>query len=346
MCLVMSSGMPVCLKTAFELRVFDIIAKAGEGAKLSSAEIVAQMPTNNPDAATMLDRILRLLASHSVLSCSVVSDDNGCNVQRLYGLSPVSKYFVTNEDGVSLGHFIAMVQDKVFVDTWPQLKASILEGGNAFNITYGMHAFEYIGTDLRFNKVFSKAMHSHSTVVMKSILEHYKGFENIKQLVDVGGGLGVTLNQITSKYPHIKGINFDLPHVVENAPSYPGVEHVGGDMFQNVPCGDAIFMKWILHDWTDEHCLKLLKNCYKAISNDAKVIVVDSILPIMPETNFAVKSSLISNVLASDTSMLAAHPGGKERSQQEFLALTTGAGFSGIKFVGCVCNYWIMELYK
>lgn len=64
-------------------------------------------------------------------------------------------------------------------------------------------------------------MYNHTTIVVKKTLEVYKGFEpKIKQLVDVGGGLGVTLNLITSKYPHIKGINFDLPHVIKR---YPGI---------------------------------------------------------------------------------------------------------------------------
>ena len=67
-------------------------------------------------------------------------------------------------------------------------------------------------------------MYNHTTIVVKKILEVYKGFEpTIKQLVDVGGGLGVNLNLITSTYPHIKGINFDLPHVIKHAPSYPGM---------------------------------------------------------------------------------------------------------------------------
>ena len=65
-------------------------------------------------------------------------------------------------------------------------------------------------------------MHNQTTMIMKQILEFYKGFENIGKLVDVGGGLGVTIKEITSKYPHIKGINFDLPHVVNHASSYPG----------------------------------------------------------------------------------------------------------------------------
>ena len=103
------------------------------------------------------------------------------------------------------------------------LKSSILEGGVAFEKAHGMKAFEYSRTDQNFNHVFNKAMYSQTTIVVKNILKFYKGFDHLKQLVDVGGGLGVTLNLITSKYPHIKGINFDLPHVVKNAPSYPGI---------------------------------------------------------------------------------------------------------------------------
>ncbi|KAK0583392.1 hypothetical protein LWI29_036440 [Acer saccharum] len=126
---------------------------------------------------------------------------------------------------------MALLQDKVFLDSWSQLKDAVLEGGIPFDRVHGTHAFEYPGLDSR-------------------------GFENVKHLVDVGGGLGVTLKAVTAKFPHIKGINFDLPHVIQHAPQYPGVEHVGGDMFESVPKGDAIFMKWILHDWSDEHCLR------------------------------------------------------------------------------------------
>ncbi|CAI0453227.1 unnamed protein product [Linum tenue] len=72
---------------------------------------------------------------------------------------------------------------------------------------------------------------------------HYTGFDGLKSLVDVGGGTGAVLSMILSKHPSIKGINFDLPHVIEDAPPLPGVQHVGGDMFASVPSGDAIFMK-------------------------------------------------------------------------------------------------------
>ncbi|EXC32921.1 Caffeic acid 3-O-methyltransferase [Morus notabilis] len=340
--LVFSTVLSMSLQTAIELGVFDIIAKAGEGAKLSPAEITAQMTTDNPEAPIMLDRILRVLASHSILRCSVVGDVNSeSDFQRLYSLGPVAKYFATNEDGVSLGPLMALIQDKIFLDSWPQLKEAVLKGGIAFNRVYGTHAFEYPGLDPRFNHVFNKAMYNQTTIVIKNILKFYKGFKDLAKLVDVGGGLGVTLNLITSKYPHIKGINFDLPHVIEHAPSYPGVEHVGGDMFEKVPTGDAIFMKWILHDWSDEHCLKLLKNCYKATPENGKVIVVESVLPVEAETNTAVKSTSQLDVL-----MMTQNPGGKERSTQQFLALATDAGFRGIKFEYFICNFWVMEFFK
>ena len=99
----------------------------------------------------------------------------------------------------------------------------ILEGGIPFNRAYGMTAFEYPRTDQRFNRVFNRAMSNHTTLIIKKILEIYKGFEGLNVLVDVGGGIGVTLSIITSKYPHLKAINFDLPHVLADAPSYSGI---------------------------------------------------------------------------------------------------------------------------
>ena len=104
-----------------------------------------------------------------------------------------------------------------------KLKDSVIEGGIAFDKFHGTHSFEYMALDARFREVFNNSMVNHSMIVMKEILECYHGFNNIKCLVDVGGGLGISLNMITTKYPTIKGINFDLPHVTRHAPQYPGM---------------------------------------------------------------------------------------------------------------------------
>lgn len=57
---------------------------------------------------------------------------------------------------------------------------------------------------------------------MKKILEVYKGFEGLSSVVDFGGGIGASLHMIVSQYPNVKGINFDLSHVIENAPPLTG----------------------------------------------------------------------------------------------------------------------------
>nr|TKS14352.1 eugenol O-methyltransferase family protein [Populus alba] len=333
--LALSSVLPMTMYSAIQLGIFEIIAKAGPDAKLSASDVAAQLPTKNPGAPMMLDRILRLLASHDVLVCSVDGSE------RLYSLASVSKHFVRNKDGVSLGPFMALIQDNVFLQSWSQLKDAVLEGGVAFDRVHGAHAFEYPGLDPRFNQVFNTAMYNQTTVVLENMLEAYTGFKNLKQLVEIGGGMGHTIKAIISKYPHIKGINFDLPHVIDHAPPCPGVEHVGGDMFESVPKGDAIFLKWILHDWSDDHCLKLLKNCYEAIPDNGKVIVMESVLSIAAKTSHSARA-----ISQLDVLMMTQNPGGKERTEDEFMALATGAGFRGIKYEAFVCNFWVMEFFK
>ncbi|MED6201330.1 hypothetical protein PIB30_093883, partial [Stylosanthes scabra] len=99
---------------------------------------------------------------------------------------------------------------------------------------------------------------------------------------------------------------------------------------------------YILHDWDDENCLKLLKNCYKTIPSDGKVIVVDTILPVVPEPTPIAKKAF-----RFDVSMMAQTLRGKERTRQEFMHLAKGSGFTSIRFACCVStSIWVMEFYK
>ncbi|EYU24254.1 hypothetical protein MIMGU_mgv1a021371mg, partial [Erythranthe guttata] len=119
------------------------------------------------------------------------------------------------------------------------------------------------------------------------------------------------------------------------------VEHVGGDMFVSVPKGDAIFMKWIVHDWSDEQCLILSKNCYSSLQENGKVILAELIMPEEPD-----KSAAIKIVLHYDVLMLTHNPGGRERTKKEFHTLAKGAGFREFRKVCSPRNIWIMELVK
>ncbi|XP_030443732.1 inositol 4-methyltransferase-like [Syzygium oleosum] len=335
---------PMVLKSALELNIIDSLVSAG--GFLSPAEIASRVGAKNPEAPVMVDRMMRYLVSHSVIKWRArrsdgEGDEDGDGGEREYGAGPMCRFLAKDEEGGAVGPMFLLLHDRVFMESWYHLNDVIMDGGVPFERAHGMTAFEYTAIDDRFNRVFNRAMSSQTTMIMKKILDVYGGFEGVKVLVDVGGGVGVTLKMITSKHPHIKGINFDLPHVLADAPSYPGVEHVGGDMFESVPRGDAIFMKWILHDWSDEHCSKLLKNCYEALPTDGKVIIVESILPVVPEGNVSANI-----VFEKDLFLLAQTPGGKERTQNEFEALAVQAGFTGCEVKFCAYNSWVMEFPK
>ncbi|KAH9718236.1 Flavone 3'-O-methyltransferase 1 [Citrus sinensis] len=303
-----SSLLPMTMKAIIELGVLEILAKASPS-QLSSSEIASQLPTNNQEASTVLDRMLRLLASYSFLTYNLVTNKDG-NVCGVYGLASVCRYLLPNEDGVSLAPIFLLAQEKVSVDPWYHLKDCLLEGTLPFMKAHNAkNPFEYAMKDARRRNLFNQSMRNHTALVMKKILEIYKGFEEINQLVDVAGGLGV--------------------------------EHVGGDMFVEVPKGEAIFLKWILHDWSDDQCVKILKNCYDALPEFGKVIVVDSLIPESLETDI-----LSRFVYLLDMQMYTVFPGGKERTVEELKALATKAGFTAVKLVCRAYSCWVVELYK
>ncbi|CAL9030611.1 unnamed protein product [Prunus brigantina] len=340
--LASASLVPMVLKAAIELGVFDILHRAGHGALLSATQIASQLPSNNnPGADLVLDRMLRLLSAYSVLACSVTSHQTDGEALRLYGLSPVSKYFIKNQDGVSLAPLLYLCNDKVTIDSWFHLKDAVLEGGLPFSQAYGMNVVEYVGKDERFGGVFKDSMKEFNPIFMKKILETYKGFVGLKTLVDVGGGDGTILNMIISMYPAIKGFNYDLPSVVEKSPSYPGIEHIAGDMFVRIPKGDAIFMKWMLHGWDDKHCLMILKNCYEALPDHGKVILVDMVVPEAPETSLSARSLFQFDVYLMNTNVM-----GKERTEKELESLAKEAGFSDIRVACSAFTFSVVELFK
>ncbi|XVF39381.1 hypothetical protein PTKIN_Ptkin01aG0030100 [Pterospermum kingtungense] len=220
------------------------------------------------------------------------------------------------------------------------LKNDVLEGAVPFHKAHNMSVYEYMQKDPELNEGFDKAMSDQSSIIMNQFLSVYKGFEGLTSLADVGGGSGTTLHFIISKYPSIRGINFDLPRLSNNAPSYQGIENVEGDMFNGVPNGSAILLKWILHNWNDEDCIRILKKCYEALPDTGKVIVVEMVYPEMVGTSsFSKYASQFDNIMLVQF-------GAKERSDKEYKALAMAAGFSGFQVACHVYGHCIMEFHK
>ncbi|CAG7885885.1 unnamed protein product [Brassica rapa] len=338
---------PMVFKTALELGVIDTIV-AAQGVWLSASDIALRLPTKptNPKAPVLLDRMLVLLASHSILTSRMVeAGENGQtgNGERLYAAEPVCMVFLNRGEGSgSLASLFMVALSEVYFKSWTHLKDMVLEGKDAFTSAHGMKLFEYIGSKEPFGELFNRAMSESSTLTMKKVLEVYRGFEDVNTLVDVGGGIGTVINLVLSKYPHIKGINFDLPSVLAHPSVYPGVENVSGDMFKEIPNGDAIFLKWILHDWTDEDCIKILKNCWQSLSEGGKVIIVEMTTP----ENTKINDFSSNIVYAMDMFMLTQCSGGKERSFSQIKNLACDSGFVRCEIKCHAYSYCIIELHK
>ncbi|KAH8940083.1 hypothetical protein BDL97_15G070200 [Sphagnum fallax] len=361
--LATTMAVPAALKAAIELGVFEILAKARGTAprakSLTAKEIASQMIQPDSDGLSVindryLERILRLLASENVVSESAVvvaSGNSSCStssMERCYALQPVGTYFVrSDEDAASLAPLLVQLQDRDFLEPWHHLSATVMDDSTEpFTKAHGEPAFQYMSHNPRLHKIFNASMAHHSRLYMQAVLQVYHGFQDVKCLVDVGGGTGSSLALITAKYPHIRGINYDLPHVTAASPAHPGVEHVGGDMFKSVPSGDAIFMKWILHDWNDSECVTILRNCLNALATSGgKVIAVESVLPdLLLQSELGAGPTV---ALRLDLMMLACSSvGARERTLQEFQELGKTAGFASVSVVVSIDCLSVLEFNK
>lgn len=100
-------------------------------------------------------------------------------------------------------------------------------------------------------------------------------------------------------------------------------------------------IKWILHDWNDDQCVAILKNCKKALPKNGKVIIIEYIMPReIYETDLATKNSLF-----YDVGIMCATQGGKERTKEEFEVLAMKAGFNLPNIIYGAYSFWILELY-
>uniref|UniRef100_A0A2P2PA72 O-methyltransferase n=1 Tax=Rhizophora mucronata TaxID=61149 RepID=A0A2P2PA72_RHIMU len=323
----------MAIKCAVELRIPDIIHS--HGGPITLSQIASSIDSPSPDIP-YLARIMRLLVRRKVFTADYPSDGG----DALYGLTRVSGWLLSDSDW-SLAPMFLMENHPWLTAPWHCFGRCVKEGGIAFKKAHGSEVWDFASKNREFNKIFNDGMACTARIVTSGIVTGYKdGFSSMGSLVDVGGGTGGVIAQIVKSYPHIKGINFDLPHVVATAPEHDGVSHVGGDMFVAVPSADAVMMKWVMHDWGDEDCVKILKNCRRAIpGKTGKVIIVDVVLQPDGDGPFDDVG------LVLDMVMIAHSSGGKERTEPEWKKLLEEAGFPRCKIIKIPAFPCIIEAY-
>lgn len=224
---------------------------------------------------------------------------------------------------------------------WGELLYSVKSGMSAFDHVFGTTIFDYAAGHPDAATALNDAMTAFSAIDSPAVAAAYD-YTAIGTLVDVGGGHGLLLTTILRANPTLRGVLFDLPHVVQGATDRLRREGladrctiVGGDFFEAIPDGgDAYAMKFIIHDWNDDRAIRLLRNCRRVMRGGAKLLVIERVLSAGDEPDFG---------KFSDLQMLVFAPGGRERTEREFRALYDMAGFQLTRVVPTASPLCIIE---
>ena len=209
---------------------------------------------------------------------------------------------------------------------WGRFLDALKSGKRQTINALGAESFEYYKTAPEEAAAFTEAMTGMTAMVSVEVVRLLDTTPYTKA-VDVGGAAGALVQALLLDNPKLVGIVFDLPNVVEGAD--PGenpkltsrIQFAGGDFFQKVPAGDLYLLKFILHDWSDEECLTILRNCRRAALPGARLAVLEHLL--QPEGGSPFASLM-------DLNMLVNLPG-RERTLPEYHKLLSEAGFGSIE---------------
>lgn len=293
------------LWVAAHLGIADLIARGVRDTDALARETDTHAPS--------LYRILRALACVGVFTETA---------PHQFDLTPLASALVSGAPH-SVRDVVIFLNHPVHDLAWTEILHSVKTGQPGFERALGVPVFEYFRENPEFSEIFNRAMTTLARNNISAVVESYD-FGGIGTLVDVGGGHGALMASVLERHPAMRGVVFDLPHVIEGtkkALQAGGLdarcEAIGGDFFAAVPGGDAVIMSHIIHDWDDERCITLLRNIARALPPQGKVLICESVIP--PGNEFSPAKLL-------DVEMLVL-PGGMERTADAYAALLGQAGF-------------------
>ncbi|KAI3796363.1 hypothetical protein L1987_39033 [Smallanthus sonchifolius] len=331
------------LKCAVQLQIPDIIHR--HGSPMLLFELVEALGVKH-ERTPFVYRLMRILVHSGFFVKQSVSKtrDNGDEGGEGYLLAPASRLLLKDEP-LSVRPFLLAMLDPMLLDPWQDLSKWFQNDdiNNPFHTTHGRMLWDTASEEPKLNMFFNEGMASDARLVTSVILKHCEGvFEGLDSIVDVGGGTGTVAEAISKAFPNIKCISFDLSHVVSGLVGSKNLSYVGGDMFQAIPNADAVLLKWILHDWSDEECVKILKRCREAIpskENGGKLIIIDMVVKVHEGENDLLETQLFFDMLMMTLVK------GRERSEEDWAKLFVDAGFSDYKITPILKLRSLIEVY-
>ncbi len=288
----------------------------GAAAQLELADLLADGPQHVDTLAersgthsASLHRMLRALESTGIFK--QVSP-------RVFANTPASECLRRHAPNTQWAWIrLALSEDGTVFEGWRGLMSALKTGRSGYEQLLGQPAWKTLQENPQKGTIFNQAMRDLSATMTPAITAAYN-WTQFPVIADVGGGIGTQITDILNVHPSSRGVLFDLPYAIEQAPPHNRIDRVVGDFFEKIPVeADAYLLRWIIHDWDDEKSLIILKNVRAAAKPEARLMVVDSVIP---ETDdFDMGKWMDLNMLV----MIA----GQERTATEFRGLFGRAGF-------------------
>jgi hypothetical protein len=320
------SGHAIVLAIAVvaELGVADVLADG----PLSVDKISQRCQAHEPS----LLRIMRALAAVGVFTQTAPP--------TRFGLTPLSDSLRSDAPN-SLRDFARVRGGELCWDAWRTLYQATRSGESAFKLAHGAEFFEHLQKHPADARVFNQGMRSLSSQVHAAVIRAYD-FAQFRSLTDVGGGSGAFMAALLSAHPGLRGTLLDRASAIELSGDVLRAGNVAdrcrcvaGNFFEAIPGGsDAILLSRVLHDFSDQDVIRILRNCRAALRGGSKLLIVEYVVT-DDEEGIAAK--------LFDLHMLAYFGAACERTPDEFRTLLETSGFTLTRIVRTTADISVIE---
>jgi hypothetical protein len=293
------------VRAAADLRLADHLA-AGP----LTAEEVADLESSDPHATY---RLMRACTGLGLLA----HDGDG-----RFSVTPAGALLQTGVPGSLRDHALAFGAPGHWLP-WGQLPEAVRKGETQAAAVLGAGLFDYLAGQPEEAAQFAASMQALTGAIAADAARVIDA-SGVSLAVDVGGGTGHLVRELMRINDGLHGLVLDFPGAANAASEAAEAEGLGtrfcaeaGDFFAAVPAADLYLLKAILHDWDDDSCVRILRNCREAARSGARMIVIENVIRDVARDRFA--TLLDMNMLAVTT--------GQERDLAAYDALFAASGW-------------------